>query len=70
MDDWEKGCLMAVSMFIALYGERMKAASVLNELGLSRADCSELEQYHKNNLRKIHGERDGLIALRGLSDNK
>jgi hypothetical protein len=42
------------------------AANILSELGVRTADCSGMDEFDKENLRKIEGERFG-IALRGLA---
>lgn len=64
--DFESGALMAVSIYLNLYDNPSQAASVLNEMGLQTADCSELSVFDKLNLRKVNGERNGKIALTGL----
>lgn len=64
LTDTELGALMAVSIFIALHDQPGMAADVLNELGLAAADCSHLDDYDKQNLKKIQGERG--VSLRGL----
>jgi len=40
------------------------AATIIREAGLGQADCSGLDDFDKNHLRKIQGESG--IALRGL----
>lgn len=66
MDEWEKGVLMAASMLVAAHDQPGMAADVINELGLSNADCSCLDEYDKVNLRKINRERGDWPNLRGL----
>lgn len=64
LSDMEEGALMAVSILIALHDQPGMAADVVNELGLAAADCSQLDDYDKQNLKKIQGERG--VHLRGL----
>jgi hypothetical protein len=66
MTDFESGALIAVSVLVATHGQLVAAADVLNEMGLHNADCSDLSDYDKSNLRKVHGELRGKIQLRGL----
>jgi len=51
---------------IALHDQPVAAADVVSEMGLSDADCTGLDDYDKRNLKKIQGERNGTIQLRGL----
>lgn len=67
-DEWEVGVLMAVSVLMSVFDEQTIAANVLNELGLSKADCSDLDEFDKSNLRRVQGEMGGRIALVGLDD--
>jgi hypothetical protein len=69
LGEFEHGALMAVSLLIATHGETVAAADVLNEMGLQTADCSELDDYDKANLRKVQGAR-GRIKLKGLEDRR
>ena len=69
MNQWEQGVLMAASVLIACHDQPTMAADVLHELGLSNADCSDLDDFDKENLRKAQGER-GKIKLRGLGRRK
>jgi hypothetical protein len=64
LSDMEQGALMAVSILVALHDQPGIAADVVNELGLASADCSQLDDYDKQNLMQIQGERG--IRLRGL----
>lgn len=66
MSELERGMLVAVSILLACHDEPSMAADVLNELGLSNADCSSLDDYDKENLKKVQGEHAGAINLRGL----
>ena len=66
LSEFQQGALVAVSLLIALHDDPVAAADVVGELGLSEADCTILEDYDKNNLKKIQGERGGTIKLRGL----
>ena len=66
LSEFQQGALVAVSLLIALHDQPVAAADVVSELGLSEADCTGLDDYDKNNLKKIQGERSGSIKLRGL----
>lgn len=66
LSEFQQGALVAVSLLIALHDQPVAAADVVCELGLSEADCTVLDDYDKRNLRKIQGERGGMIKLRGL----
>lgn len=66
MTEFERGVLLAVSVLLATHEQLVAAADVLNELGLCEADCSDLSDYDKGNLRKVQGELHGKIRLRGL----
>jgi hypothetical protein len=67
MNEFTHGALMAVSLLIATHDQPVMAADVLNALSLHDADCSELDEYDKRNLRKAQGELQGKISLRGLN---
>lgn len=67
VSEWEQGVLMAVSILIATHDQVVAGADVLRELGLSKADCSQLDDYDKRNLAKVQGELGGQIKLRGLA---
>lgn len=66
LTEQEQGAMLAISVLIALHDQPGMAADVLVELGLHAADCTELDEYDKQNLKKIQGERGGSIRLRGL----
>ncbi|NMG64914.1 hypothetical protein GPA19_08140 [Azoarcus indigens] len=70
LGEWAEGVLMAVSVLVATHDEPTAAADVLNELGLSKADCSGLDDFDKTNLRKIMRAGRGKIALTGLRRRK
>jgi hypothetical protein len=61
-----EGVLMAVSVLVAMHDQIVAAADVVSELGLSQADCSKLDDFDKQNLRKIQGTLGGKINLLGL----
>lgn len=67
LSEWEQGVLMAVSILIATHDQGVAGAGVLSELGLSNADCSQLDDYDKRNLAKVQGELGGQIKLLGLA---
>jgi len=67
LSEWEQSVLMAVSILIATHDQVVAGAEVLRELGLSKADCSQLDDYDKLNLAKLQGELDGQIRLHGLA---
>lgn len=66
LNDWEEGVMMAASVLISTHDFCVAAADIVKELGLTQADCSELDEFDKENLRKIQGELGGVIKLRGL----
>lgn len=61
---------MAVSVLMVTHDQPVAAADVLNNLGLAKADCSELDEYDKANLRAVQGELQGHIKLKGLGSKK
>lgn len=67
LTEFEVGALVAVSTLISCYDEITVAANILNELGMKDADCSSLDDYDKEQLRKIQGEMGGSINLGGLT---
>ncbi|HBG30762.1 MAG TPA: hypothetical protein DDW98_09055 [Gammaproteobacteria bacterium] len=64
LTEFDRGALMAVSVLLGTHDQPTIAADVLGEMGLERADCSDLTEYDKRNLRIVQGERG--IRLRGL----
>lgn len=64
LSEFEQGVLYSASVLVAMHDEPVAAATILREAGLMNADCSGLDDFDKNNLRKIQGEKG--IALRGL----
>ena len=64
LNPWSEGVLMAASVLVATHDEPTLAATILKELGLSDADCSQLDDFDKESLRKLMTERG--ITLRGL----
>lgn len=64
LTDTEQGALMAVSILISIHDQPSMAADVVNELGLAHADCSQLDDFDKQNLKKIQGERG--VRLHGI----
>ncbi|QOU76357.1 hypothetical protein JAB4_058570 (plasmid) [Janthinobacterium sp. HH102] len=66
LTEFQLGALVAVSLLIVLHDQPVAAADVVSEMGLSDADCTGLDDYDKRNLKKIQGERNGTIKLRGL----
>ncbi|SDH05376.1 MULTISPECIES: hypothetical protein [unclassified Duganella] len=65
---WRDGALMALSVLVSVHDQPTMAASVVNELSLCEADCSELDEFDKTNLRKIQKAGRGM-KLRGLDIN-
>jgi len=66
MDDFTHGVLLSVSVLMACHDAPVEAATILKEMGMATADCSELDAYDKRNLRKVQGEIGGMIRLKGL----
>lgn len=64
--DFDRGVLVAASLIVFTHGMTEVAADVLLEAGLTVADCSELTEFDKRNLRKVQTARKGQLALRGL----
>lgn len=63
---WEEGILMAASVLVSLHDQPGMAADIVSEFGLREADCSRLDSFDKQNLRRIQGLKQGEINLRGL----
>lgn len=63
---WEHGVLMAAAIVVACHDMPVIAGSIIGELGLSKADCSSLDDFDKTALRKVQGERNRTIAMTGL----
>lgn len=57
---------MAASILISLHDLCVPAADIVSQLGLANADCAELDDFDKQNLKKIQGELGGAIKLSGL----
>lgn len=66
LTDWEQGVLMAASVLISLHDLCVPAADIVSQLGLATADCSSLDEFDRENLKKIQGDLGGAIKLRGL----
>lgn len=66
MDDFTHGVLLSVSVLMACHDAPVEAATIIKEMGMATADCSELDAYDKRNLRKVQGELGGMIRLKGL----
>lgn len=64
MDEWTRGALMAVSVQLALHGDTVAAADTLVNLGLTKADCSALDEFDRATLQQLHIE--ARVSLRGL----
>lgn len=64
MKEFDRGVLISVGLIAYLHDQPMMAAEVLREMGLLNADCSELDDYDKRNLKLLKGER--AVKLRGL----
>lgn len=64
--EFEQGILTAAGLLVKLHDLPGPAADVLLSTGLGEADCSQLDDFDKENLRKIQGERKGKINLKGL----
>lgn len=64
---WQEGVLMAASIVIACHDMPVVAATILNELCMQTADCSALDEFDQASLRKVQGELNGGISLRGLT---
>lgn len=67
MDDYTRGALTAVALFVRLRGSHTTAAETLIGLGLSHADCSGLDDYCKGYLAKLDYET--RLGLTGLAPN-
>ena len=64
--EWREGVLMAVSILVAAHDQPTMGGDVLHELGLSDADCSNLDDFDKHNLKKVRDSQRSLKKLRGL----
>lgn len=63
MTQFEEGALCAAGLLAYMYGQPTIAADIICELGFTNSDCSDLDEYDKDNLRLI---KDGRLNLRGL----
>lgn len=63
---FEQGVLMAASVLVSLHDQPGMAADIVREFGLHEADCSKLDNFDKQSLRRIQGLKQGIIKLRGL----
>ena len=63
-EQFNEGVLYAASVLIATHDVPTMAATIIREAGLGQADCSGLDDFDKNHLRKIQGESG--IAQIGL----
>jgi hypothetical protein len=66
IDEYQRGALTALSILICCHDKPRMAADVLIEMGLSRINVADLDDWDKNILRKVQGERGGAVKLRGL----
>jgi hypothetical protein len=64
MSEFNAGVLYAAGILVRLHDQPAVAASVINEAGLGEADCSGLDEFEKQSLRKLQGEAG--VRLRGL----
>ena len=66
IDEFEHSALVAIALLVRLHDRPSMAADLLIEMGLSEADCSSLDDFDKEFLVKMQGERRGAIRLKGL----
>jgi hypothetical protein len=64
MTEFDQGVLYAAGVLLHLHDEPTLAATIIREAGLGNADCSELDDFDKINLRKVRDEKG--MELRGL----
>lgn len=66
MKEFNRGALVAIGLVMRLHDQPVIAAEVLREMGLLNADCADLDDYDKENLRPLRRELQGAVKLRGL----
>lgn len=66
MTEFEEGALVALSVLNASHDQPSMCADVINSMGLTSADCSNLDDFDKVNLRLIMAQSGGLITFKGL----
>ena len=64
LTDFERGVLISAGLVMRLHGCGVTSRELLNHTGLTGADCSELDDYDKENLQMIV-DSEG-IELKGL----
>lgn len=66
LSEFDQGVLMALANLILLHDEPGIAADVAHSFGLHRADITDMDDFDKKSLKKMQGERGGLIKFRGI----
>lgn len=66
LTEFEQGILAAAGILVRSHDLPGPAADILISSGLAEADCSAMDDFDKEGLRKIQGERRGAIRLKGL----
>lgn len=56
MDEFAKGVYYAAGLLVRLFDEPSKAAEVLREAGLDKADISDLDDFEIESLCKLNSE--------------
>lgn len=69
MDKYTEAGLIAAGLIVALHDAPTIAADVLINMGLDEADCSEMDEFDKGNLRTLQDNSPGRLRLTGLTPN-
>ena len=64
MSEFNKGILVSVALLSRMHGLGIELYDLLNDCGLKDADCAELDEFDKIQLRKLN-KQEGL-QLKGL----
>ncbi len=64
LTEWQKGVFYAAAIVLETADEPVIAGDIIRAAGLERAHCASLDDFEKDQLRKINGGKG--LALTGL----
>lgn len=64
LTEWQKGVFYAAAIVLETADEPGIAGDIIRSASLGRAHCASLDDFEKDQLRKINGEKG--LALTGL----
>lgn len=64
MNKFDQGVLYAAALLVRLHDAPVLSAAIIKEAGLGEADCKDLDDFEKEILHKLKGEKG--INFRGL----